>query len=426
MLFNTSKHLIKPVAYSLLSLAASFVLVAPASTAGGDHAHGEPEAHAHEEQPKGPRGGTLVEQGDYAIEVTIYENGVSPEMRLYLYKNGEALPPTAGKVDVELVRLGGQIDKLSFIPEHDYLVSQQTVEEPHSYDVDVHASFGAAGEAALNQHYESHEGRAVLSQRIIDKAGIKTAKAGPETLTFTEELFGVIAAPEDKVFRINAPYPGIVTEVAVNVGQPVKKGQLLARIRNTETLQNYSIKSPVNGEVTLRRANPGDRAQSDMLLEVTSLDEVWVEMSAFPEHIEKLAPGMKVTVSDMHKHEQAIGKIEYVAPVMTGGHIARARAVIDNSEGHWRPGMHIKAKIDTGTKSVPLAVRNDAIQSFRQMPVVFGRFGDTFEVRMIKPGETDGTYTEVLGGLKSGTEYATDNSFIIKADVLKSGASHDH
>ncbi|CAA0125737.1 Cobalt-zinc-cadmium resistance protein CzcB [BD1-7 clade bacterium] len=423
MLPKTLRVFVKPTACTLISLAAAVAILPSTSLASGGHAHDVVDAHAHEERPKGPHGGTMVQEGDYAVEVTIFETGIPPEMRLYLYKNGEPLAPAAAEVGVELVRLGGDIDELTFIPEQDYLVSQQSVAEPHSYDVDIHASFG---NDQLNQHYESHEGRTELSQRIIDKAGIKTAKAGPATLVFSEELFGVIAAPEDKVFRINAPYAGIVSDITVNVGDTVKKGQLLARVRNTDTLQNYNIKSPVNGEVTMRRANPGDRAQTDMLLEVTSLDQVWVEMSAFPEHIEKLAPGMKVTVSDMHKHEQAIGKIEYVAPVMTGGHIARARAVIDNSEGHWRPGMHIKARIDIGSKQVPLAVKNDAIQSFREMPVVFGRFGDTFEVRMIASGETDGVYTEVLGGLKPGTEYATDNSFIIKADVLKSGASHDH
>ena len=35
-------------------------------------------------------------------------------------------------------------------------------------------------------------------------------------------------------------------------------------------------------------------------------------------------------------------------------------------------------------------------------------------------------WTEVLGGLKPGTVYAAKNSYVIKADIDKSGASHDH
>jgi cobalt-zinc-cadmium efflux system membrane fusion protein len=35
-------------------------------------------------------------------------------------------------------------------------------------------------------------------------------------------------------------------------------------------------------------------------------------------------------------------------------------------------------------------------------------------------------WTEVLGGLEPGERYVTENSFLIKADIEKSGASHDH
>jgi len=41
-------------------------------------------------------------------------------------------------------------------------------------------------------------------------------------------------------------------------------------------------------------------------------------------------------------------------------------------------------------------------------------------------GQSNGGMIEVLDGLKPGTEYVTGNSFLIKADILKSGASHDH
>ena len=33
---------------------------------------------------------------------------------------------------------------------------------------------------------------------------------------------------------------------------------------------------------------------------------------------------------------------------------------------------------------------------------------------------------KVLGGLSPGEVYVTDNAFLIRADIEKSGASHDH
>ena len=75
---------------------------------------------------------------------------------------------------------------------------------------------------------------------------------------------------------------------------------------------------------------------------------------------------------------------------------------------------------------VSLAVKRSALQTFRDRSVVFGRFGNVFEVRMLELGRQDNDYVEVLNGIKSGTEYVTDNSYLLKADILKDGASHSH
>jgi cobalt-zinc-cadmium efflux system membrane fusion protein len=58
--------------------------------------------------------------------------------------------------------------------------------------------------------------------------------------------------------------------------------------------------------------------------------------------------------------------------------------------------------------------------------VVFARFDDFYEVRMLELGRRNRDWVEVLGGIESGTRYVTENSYLIKADIEKSGASHDH
>jgi cobalt-zinc-cadmium efflux system membrane fusion protein len=45
---------------------------------------------------------------------------------------------------------------------------------------------------------------------------------------------------------------------------------------------------------------------------------------------------------------------------------------------------------------------------------------------MLKLGRRDARFVEVLEGLAPGTTYVTDNSYLIKADIEKAGASHDH
>ena len=99
---------------------------------------------------------------------------------------------------------------------------------------------------------------------------------------------------------------------------------------------------------------------------------------------------------------------------------------LDNKEGKWRPGMTVEGNVIVNRKEVPLAVRSSALQKFRDFTVVFAKYDDTYEVRMLKLGVGDGKWVEVLEGLKPNTEYVTNNSFLIKADIEKSGASHDH
>jgi cobalt-zinc-cadmium efflux system membrane fusion protein len=77
-------------------------------------------------------------------------------------------------------------------------------------------------------------------------------------------------------------------------------------------------------------------------------------------------------------------------------------------------------------QKVPLGVKTVGLQSFRDFTVVFAQVGNTYEVRMLELGRTDGEMIEVLGGLDVGERYVTANSFLIKADAMKSGASHDH
>ena len=385
------------------------------------------QQHQHEEHhdaaPQGPHGGHWLAQDDIAVELTVFAAGIKPEMRVYIYRDGTQVTPGNVDIEVRLNRLGGDSELLNFSAEKDYWVSNKPLREPHSFDVDVSATIN-------NQHYqwafESHQGRSEISERLVALAEIKSERVQAQTLIVNDTLFGVIEAPTDNVFRVNAAYQGLVERVFVKVGQPVKKDQPLVQLKNTETLQSYTLKSPAGGEVTAVNVNAGDRAEAGALLEVTDLSTVWVSLSAFPQSIENLAVGQAVKVYDLHQHQRVATTLDYIAPMMTGGHIARARAVLDNSDGHWRAGMHIKADIEIDRRSVPLAVRATALQIIEDKPVVFAKYGNVFEARSVVLGATDGRFVEVLEGLAAGTEYVTENSFLLKAEILKGGVSHSH
>lgn len=88
--------------------------------------------------------------------------------------------------------------------------------------------------------------------------------------------------------------------------------------------------------------------------------------------------------------------------------------------------MTVAAEVAISSREVPLAVKESGIQRFRDFTVVFAQIGETYEVRMLELGQRDGDHAEVLNGLKPGTRYVTEQSFLIRQDIEKSGASHDH
>ena len=92
------------------------------------------------ETERGPHDGRLLEQDDFAVELAIYETGIPPEYRVWLYEDDKPLPPDAATVEVELQRLGGKRERFTFRPEGEYLRGSGVVAEPHSFDVTVRAT----------------------------------------------------------------------------------------------------------------------------------------------------------------------------------------------------------------------------------------------------------------------------------------------
>lgn len=407
--------------FSILCLSAALLVATPV-VASGEH-HEDEHGHAEAEPAKGPHGGRLLTQDDFALEVTIYETEVEPELRLYLYQNGEPIKTSELKLQVRLQRLGEAAELVNFSPELDYWLGDTVIREPHSFEVEISASYQGKN---FEWHYDSFEGRTALSERSVEKAGIELEQTQAGQIQTQLHLFGVVAPVPEQQYQVGAAYAGVVQQLAVKVGDKVTKGQLVATVQNPVSLKNYSVFAPASGEVTAKYVSVGAKVSEQPLIEISDFSSVYIEMSAFPSDTEQLKLGQQFLVKDLHGHQSAVSQISYIAPQMTGGHIARARGVLANPDGHWRPGMHVKTDVTVAIVDAALVIKKSALQLWNGKTVIFIRVGDVFEIRMPELGRADDTQVEVLSGVPLGVQYATTNSFILKADVMKSGASHDH
>src|SRR3546814_20954378 len=114
---------------------------------------------------------------------------------------------------------------------------------------------------------------------------------------------------------------------------------------------------------------------------------------------------MRVTVETQDGAEIATAPLEQFLPdgnVEAG--TALIRATIPNRSGTLRPGMALRGRVMVNPVTVPLAVRTEEIQPFREFQGDYANFGQDYEVGMLKLGSSSHAWTEVLSGIKQDRE----------------------
>jgi cobalt-zinc-cadmium efflux system membrane fusion protein len=193
-------------------------------------------------------------------------------------------------------------------------------------------------------------------------------------------------------------------------------------------LTRYEIRAPIDGIIVEKHLSLGESVKEDAnIFFIADLSTVWAEATIYAKDLNTVKVGQKATVKAAAFESQSSGTVSYVgALVGEQTRTAKARIVLPNPKGIWRPGLPVNIELVAGEVEVPVAVSAEAIQTVRDWTVVFGRYGANFEARPVELGRSDGKFTEVIKGLSAGERYAAKNSFLIKADLGKSGASHDH
>ncbi len=377
----------------------------------------------HEEAERGPHGGRLLEDGDVSVELEIFEENSPPRFRLYVYREGKIVAPDKVRAIVHTTRIDGQRTSFELAPEKEYLTDSAIVTEPHSFDVDIEATVDGKPHA---WKYAAYEGRVTIAEATAREAGVVVQPAGPAVIRDVVHLVGTVTLNPDRHAHLKARFPGTVRDVRVSLGATVRRGQTLLVIESNESMREYAVTAPFDGVVLARETNVGDVTGDHALVEIADLSQVWLELHALGDSSTRIAVGQPVRVASATTQRTAESRVSAVLPLATRGQSVVIRAKLDNARGEWRPGMTVSADVVVAQREVPLAVRESALQRFRDFTVVFAKFGDLYEVRMVELGVRDGEHAEVLAGLDSGTTYVTEQSFLIKADIEKSAASHDH
>jgi len=257
--------------------------------------------------------------------------------------------------------------------------------------------------------------RALWERRISAEAQYLQAQA-----TFSEtQLRADLARQKLSALGLDA------TVVAANAKQEEKAG-------SPSSLRRYELRSPLAGRVIDRKVDVGTAVGKEgdpaEVYTIADLSVLWADISVLTSDLDLIKEGAAVSITPANGEtdKRSEGKAVFVSPVLSPDtRSARVIAELPNEAAAWRPGAFATAEIEIARDEVAVLVPRSALQKIDGNTVVFVRTENGFERREIKLGRGDDDSIEVTAGLQPGDEIVIKNSFLLKAELGKAGASDD-
>lgn len=198
---------------------------------------------------------------------------------------------------------------------------------------------------------------------------------------------------------------------------------------------SHVITAPMAGRVIELRVALGETVapEGGSLLVVADPRTVWVIADVPEMELQNIVRGAPCYVSTgVDSGTRIEGVVSWIAPQLdpttrTGA----VRITVHTEKTNLRPGTFVQAHIPLGKESGPrnLGVPEAAVQTIDGTPTIFiaveGQPG-VFEARTIKVGDQVGSSIPVLSGVKAGESVVVAGSFLLKAELGKSSAAHEH
>ncbi|MDQ0569252.1 cobalt-zinc-cadmium efflux system membrane fusion protein [Variovorax paradoxus] len=381
---------------------------------------------------------------------------------------------------------------------------EESKEEGKDHGNDHSQASGHGGKEDTG-HKESHEKghnegeeKIAFTDEQIKAAGVSVESAGPARIKTSLQLPGEIKFNEDRTAHVVPRVAGVVESVPANLGQEVKRGQVLAVLLSpalseqrselqsaqrrlelarttyqrekklweekisaqqdylqaqqvlqeaqiavananqkllalgatpgSSALGRYELRAPFDGMVVEKHLSLGESVKEDAsVFTISDLSTVWAEISVAANNLNLVRIGEPVTIRSSAFDQAASGTVSYVGSLIGAQtRTAMARATLTNPQRVWRPGLFVSVELESSETDAPVTVSADAVQTVEDKPTVFLKVPGGFLPQHVQTGRSDGRRVEVLGGLKPGTTYAAEGSFVVKSQQGKSSATHTH
>jgi membrane fusion protein, heavy metal efflux system len=381
------------------------------------------------------------------------------------------------------------------------VVLDRRLTEPTAGDAHgEHEEHEERGEHGDEGHDEHGADRVKLTDEGRKNAGIEIAKAGAGSVSVTLSLPGEVTLNADKTAHVTPRVAGTVKEVKKQLGDVVKKGEVLAVLDSKELAElsgktraaqerlklakanfarvdklfqekivpekdylaakqalaeaqidaestsqmlattgtggsgTYNLIAPLDGTIIEKHASVGEVLKDDTrVFVIADLSTVWVDITVYTKDLAKVGVGQSVVVRADGIDKPLVGTISFVGSIAKAeARAAQARVVLQNTEGKLKPGLFVTAEVALEQGHAAVVVPDDAVQTVEGSSVVFVEEDGQFEARKIKTGRVGVSgsdpkiFVEVISGLEAGEPFVEKGSFVLKAEIGKGSAGHEH
>jgi membrane fusion protein, heavy metal efflux system len=202
----------------------------------------------------------------------------------------------------------------------------------------------------------------------------------------------------------------------------------IKRLTREQTIQSYvPIVAPFDGRVIARNLTKGEVVETtEKLFVVADLSEVWV-LANIPEkdipyiHSGSASSDQLVEVLvNAYPNEVFHGKLTYVGDVLdVATRTMNLRLELPNLDRKLKPEMYATIRVYSEPEKGVLILPEISVQHERDRTFVFvQRDPQTFEVRDVKLGDSNGQVVKVLDGLREHESVVTKGAFVLKSELL--------
>ena len=212
------------------------------------------------------------------------------------------------------------------------------------------------------------------------------------------------------------------------------KARLAAFGASPNSNGRYVLKAPISGMISKKDLVVGENVQlADQLFIIDQLDQLWLEFIVPNSNFAAIAPNQPLEFKSLQSGNSFKAQIQSLnsqADAQTGRLQVRAKVLSHAAE--LRPNLMVNVQLQQNSSAQALRILKSAVQQIEGQAAVFVAVEHDqkieFKAQPVVVGQVsgDGHWVEVQSGLTQAQKYVSQGSFLLKSELEKGEASHEH